>query len=321
MIKGFDWKSWQENVDTFLTDTWPDSSSVALATNIPEILEMRLAEHRNREKIRILKFALRYLAIPGDIPLQDFLFQTDLPLKMFQQFEKELPNWRNDLTPSKFPQSQKEVLQTLAFDLNNQFIPLLRTRILSMLGEQKTWPISKSKCLNDSMLSDLGLFIQPISLLASSVEPKPVDTLTSLLSKDAIHLKSNVVKIKLNEGLASLLTEKPVLNIIVENSSGTTTMFSAKLILTQDKKFLQGADLGLDYAYRWFDKVKAELELKDGSKLAWDKSQIEMFGWSSLLVDSQLIGSSSSIEKLVPVTLIFEPALIAMPSLLIDSRK
>ncbi|MEN9672332.1 MAG: hypothetical protein RL553_597 [Planctomycetota bacterium] len=321
MIKGFDWKSWQENVDTFLTDTWPDSSSVALATNIPEILEMRLADHRNREKIRILKFALRYLAIPGDIPLQDFLFQTDLPLKMFQQFEKELPNWRNDLTSSKFPQSQKEVLQTLAFDLNNQIIPLLRTRILSMLGEQKTWPISKSKCLNDSMLSDLGLFIQPISLLASSVEPKPVDTLTSLLSKDAIQLKSNVVQIKLNEGLASLLTEKPVLNIIVENSSGTTTMFSAKLILTNDKVFLQGADLGLDYAYKWFDKVKAELGLKDGSKLVWDKSQIEMFGWSSLLVDSQLIGSSSSIEKLVPVTLIFEPALIAMPSLLIDSRK
>ena len=321
MIKGFDWKSWQENVDTFLTDTWPDSSSVALATNIPEILEMRLADHRNCEKIRTLKSALRYLAIPGDIPLQDFLYKTELPLKMFQQFEKELPNWRNDLIPSKVPQSQKEVLQTLAFDLNNQIIPLLRTRILSMLGEQKTWPISKSKCLNDSMLSDLGLFIQPISLLASSVEPKPVDTLTSLLSKDAIQLKSNVVKIKLNEGLASLLTEKPVLNITVENSSGTTTMLSAKLILTNDKVFLQGADLGLDYAYKCFDKVKAELELKDGSKLIWDKSQIEMFGWSSLLVDSQLIGSSSSIEKLVPVTLIFEPALIAMPSLLIDSRK
>jgi len=320
MIKGFDWKSWQENVDTFLTDTWPDSSSVALATNIPEILEMRLADHRNREKIRTLKSALRYLAIPGDIPLQDFLFKTELPLKMFQQFEKELPNWRKDLAPANFPQSQKEVLQTLASDLNNQIIPLLRTRILSMLGEQKTWPISKSKCLNDSMLSDLGLFIQPISLLASSVEPKPVDTLTSLLSKDAIQLKSNVVKIKLNEGLASLLTEKPVLNIIVENSSGTTTMFSAKLILTNDKVFLQGADLGLDYAYKWFDKVKAELGLKDGSKLVWDKSQIEMFGWNSLLVDSQLIGSSSSIEKLVPVTLIFEPALIAMPSL-IDSRK
>ena len=320
MIKGFDWKSWQENADTFLTDTWPDSSSVALATNIPEILEMRLADHRNREKIRILKSALRYLAIPGDILLQDFLFKTQQPLKMFQQFEKELPNWRNDLIPSKFPQSQQDVLHTLAIDLNNQIIPLLRTRILSMLGEQKAWPISKSKCLNDSMLSDLGLFIQPISLLASSVEPKPVDTLTSLLSKDAIQLKSNVVKIKLNEGLASLLTEKPVLNIIVENSSGTTTMFSAKLILTNDKVFLQGADLGLDYAYKWFDKVKAELGLKDGSKLVWDKSQIEMFGWNSLLVDSQLIGSSSSIEKLVPVTLIFEPALIAMPSL-IDSRK
>jgi hypothetical protein len=130
-----------------------------------------------------------------------------------------------------------------------------------------------------------------------------------------------VVKIKLNEGLASLLTEKPVLNIIVENSSGTTTMFSAKLILTNDKVFLQGADLGLDYAYKWFDKVKAELELKDGSKLVWEKPQIEIFGWSSLLVDSQLIGSSTTIEKLVPVTLIFEPALIAMPSLLIDSRK
>ena len=321
MIKGFDWKSWQENVDTFLTDTWPDSSSVALATNIPEILEMRLADHRNREKIRILKFALRYLTIPGDILLQDFLFKTDLPTKMLQRLSKELPNWRKDLASVNFPQSQQDVLHTLAFDLNNQIIPLLRTRILSMLGEQKTWPISKSKCLNDSMLSDLGLFIQPISLLASSVEPKPVDTLTSLLSKDAIQLKSNVVKIKLNEGLASLLTEKPVLNITVENSSGTTTMLSAKLILTNDKVFLQGADLGLDYAYKWFDKVKAELELKDGSKLVWDKSQIEMFGWSSLLVDSQLIGSSSSIEKLVPVTLIFEPALIAMPSLLIDSRK
>ena len=321
MIKGFDWKSWQENVDTFLTDTWPDSSSVALATNIPEILEMRLADHRNREKIRILKFALRYLTIPGDILLQDFLFKTDLPTKMLQRLSKELPNWRKDLASVNFPQSQQDVLHTLAFDLNNQIIPLLRTRILSMLGEQKTWPISKSKCLNDSMLSDLGLFIQPISLLASSVEPKPVETLTSLLSKDAIQLKSNMVKIKLNEGLASLLTEKPVLNITVENTSGTTTMFSVKLILTQDKIVLQGTDLGLDYAYKWFDKVKAELELKDGSKLVWDKSQIEMFGWSSLLVDSQLIGSSSSIEKLVPVTLIFEPALIAMPSLLIDSRK
>ncbi|RLS21897.1 MAG: hypothetical protein DWH70_12860 [Planctomycetota bacterium] len=320
-IKGFDWKSWQENVDTFLTDTWPDSSSVALATNIPEILEMRLADHGNREKIRTLQSVLRYLAIPGDIPLQDFLFQTDLPLKMFQQFEKELPNWRNDLIPSKFPQSQKEVLQTLAFDLNNQIIPLLRTRILSMLGEQKTWSSSKSKCLNDPMLSDLGLFIQPISLLASSVESKPVETLTSLLSKDAIQLKSKVVKIKLNEGLASLLTEKPVLNITVENTSGTTIMFSTKLILTQDKIVLQGADLGLDYDYKWFDKVKAELELKDGLKLVWEKPQFEMFGWSSLLVDSQLIGSSTSIEKLVPVTLIFEPALIAMPSLLIDSRK
>jgi hypothetical protein len=320
-LKDFDWKPWQENADAFLTDAWPDSSSVALATHIPEILEMRLADHRNREKIRILKSALRYLAIPGDIPLQDFLFKTELPLKMFQQFEKELPNWRNDLIPSKFPQSQKEVLQTLAFDLNTQIIAVLRTRILSMLGEQKAWPISKSKIINDPMLTELGLFIQPISLLASSVEPKPVDTLTSLLSNEAIQLKSNVVKIKLNEGLASLLTEKPVLNITVENTSGTTTMFSAKLILTQDKIFIQAADLGLDYAYKWFDKVKAELELKDGLKLVWDKSQIAMFGWSSLLVDSQLIGSSSSIEKLVPVTLIFEPALIAMPSLLIDSRK
>jgi hypothetical protein len=321
MIKGFDWKSWQENAYTFLTDTWPDSSSVALATNIPEILEMRLADHRNREKIRILKSVLRYLAIPGDVQLQDFLFKTELPLKMFQQFEKELPNWRNDLIPSKFPQSQQDVLHTLAIDLNNQIIPLLRTRILSMLGDQKAWPNSKSKCLNDSVLSDLGLFIQPISLLASSVEFKPVENLTSFLSKDAIQVKSNVVQIKVNEGLASLLTEKPVLNIIVENTSGTTTMFSAKLILTNDKVFLQGTDLGLDYAYKWFDKVKAEIELKDGLKLVWDKPQLEMFGWSSLLVDGQLIGSSTSIEKLIPVTLIFEPALIAMPSLLIDSRK
>ena len=320
-IKGFDWKYWQETADTFLKDTWPDSSSVALATNIPEILEMRLADHRNREKIRILKSALLYLAIPGDIQLQDFLFKTELPLKMFQQFEKELPNWRKDLAPANFPQSQQDVLNSLAIDLNNQIIPLLRTRILSMLGEQKTWSISKSKCLNDPMLSDLGLFIQPISLLASSVESKPVETLTSLLSKDAIQLKSNAVKIKLNEGLASLLMEKPMLDIIVENTSGTSTMFSAKLILTQDKIFLQAADLGFDFDYRWFDKIKAELELKDGLKLVWDKPQIEMFGWSSLLVEGQLIGSSTTIEKLVPVTLIFEPALIAMPSLLINSRK
>ena len=320
-LKDFDWKPWQENVDAFLTDTWPDSSSVALATHIPEILEMRLADHRNRQKIRILQLALHYLSIPGDVLLPDFLFNTDLPTKMLQRLSKELPNWRHDLAPANFPQSQKEVLQTLAFDLNTQIISVLRTRILSLLADQKTWPISKSKIINDPMLTELGLFIQPISLLASALEPKPVETLTSLLSKDAIQLKSNVVKIKLNEGLASLLTEKPVLNITVENTSGTTTMFSAKLILTNDKVFLQGADLGLDYAYKWFDKVKAELELKDGLKLVWEKPQIEMFGWSSLLVDGQLIGSSTSIEKLVPVTLIFEPALIAMPSLLIDSRK
>ena len=320
-LKDFDWKPWQENADAFLTDAWPDSSSIALATHIPEILEMRLADHRNRQKIRILQSALHYLSIPGDTLLQDFLFKTDLPTKMLLRLSKELPNWRNDLLLSNLSQSQKEVLQTLASDLNNQIISVLRTRILSLLADQKTWPISKSKIINDPMLTELGLFIQPISFLASALEPNPVETLTSLLSKDAIQLKSNVVKIKLNEGLASLLTEKPVLNITVENTSGTTTMFSAKLILTQDKKFLQGADLGLDYAYKWFDKVKAELELKDGSKLVWDKPQIEMFGWSSLLVDGQLIGSSTSIEKLVPVTLIFEPALIAMPSLLIDSRK
>ena len=320
-LKDFDWKPWQENADAFLTDAWPDSSSVALATHIPEILEMRLADHRNRQKIRILQSALHYLSIPGDTLLQDFLFKTDLPTKMLLRLSKELPNWRNDLLLANLSQSQKEVLQTLASDLNNQIISVLRTRILSLLADQKNWPISKSKIINDPMLTELGLFIQPISFLASALEPNPVETLTSLLSKDAIQLKSNVVKIKLNEGLASLLTEKPVLNITVENTSGTTTMFSAKLILTQDKKFLQGADLGLDYAYKWFDKVKAELELKDGSKLVWDKPQIEMFGWSSLLVDGQLIGSSTSIEKLVPVTLIFEPALIAMPSLLIDSRK
>ena len=320
-LKDFDWKPWQENADAFLTDAWPDSSSVALATHIPEILEMRLADHRNRQKIRILQSALHYLSIPGDTLLQDFLFKTDLPTKMLLRLSKELPNWRNDLLLSNLSQSQKEVLQTLASDLNNQIISVLRSRILSLLADQKNWPISKSKIINDPMLTELGLFIQPISFLASALEPNPVETLTSLLSKDAIQLKSNVVKIKLNEGLASLLTEKPVLNITVENTSGTTTMFSAKLILTQDKKFLQGADLGLDYAYKCFDKVKAELELKDGSKLVWDKPQIEMFGWSSLLVDGQLIGSSTSIEKLVPVTLIFEPALIAMPSLLIDSRK
>ena len=320
-LKDFDWKPWQENADAFLTDAWPDSSSVALATHIPEILEMRLADHRNRQKIRILQSALHYLSIPGDTLLQDFLFKTDLPTKMLLRLSKELPNWRNDLLLSNLSQSQKEVLQTLASDLNNQIISVLRSRILSLLADQKNWPISKSKIINDPMLTELGLFIQPISFLASALEPNPVETLTSLLSKDAIQLKSNVVKIKLNEGLASLLTEKPVLNITVENTSGTTTMFSAKLILTQDKKFLQGADLGLDYAYKWFDKIKAELELKDGSKLVWDKPQIEMFGWSSLLVDGQLIGSSTSIEKLVPVTLIFEPALIAIPSLLIDSRK
>ena len=320
-LKDFDWKPWQENADAFLTDAWPDSSSIALATHIPEILEMRLADHRNRQKIRILQSALHYLSIPGDTLLQDFLFKTDLPTKMLLRLSKELPNWRNDLLLSNLSQSQKEVLQTLASDLNNQIISVLRSRILSLLADQKNWPISKSKIINDPMLTELGLFIQPISFLASALEPNPVETLTSLLSKDAIQLKSNVVKIKLNEGLASLLTEKPVLNITVENTSGTTTMFSAKLILTQDKKFLQGADLGLDYAYKWFDKIKAELELKDGSKLVWDKPQIEMFGWSSLLVDGQLIGSSTSIEKLVPVTLIFEPALIAMPSLLIDSRK
>ena len=320
-LKDFDWKPWQENADAFLTDAWPDSSSIALATHIPEILEMRLADHRNRQKIRILQSALHYLSIPGDTLLQDFLFKTDLPTKMLLRLSKELPNWRNDLLLSNLSQSQKEVLQTLASDLNNQIISVLRSRILSLLADQKNWPISKSKIIKDPMLTELGLFIQPISLLASALEPNPVETLTSLLSKDAIQLKSNVVKIKLNEGLTSLLTEKPVLNITVQNTSGTTTMFSAKLILTQDKIFIQAADLGLDYAYKWFDKVKAELELKDGSKLVWEKPQLEMFGWSSLLVDGQLIGSSTTIEKFVPVTLIFEPALIAMPSLLIDSRK
>ncbi len=75
-LKDFDWKPWQENADAFLTDAWPDSSSVALATHIPEILEMRLADHRNRQKIRILQSALHYLSIPGDISAARFSIQN-----------------------------------------------------------------------------------------------------------------------------------------------------------------------------------------------------------------------------------------------------
>lgn len=127
------------------------------------------------------------------------------------------------------------------------------------------------------------------------------------------------MKIKLNEGLASLLTEKPVLNITVENTSGITTMFSAKLILTNDKEFLQGADLGLDYAYKWFDKIKAELELKEGIKLVWDKPQLEIFGWTSLLTVGKVVGDSPAAEKLMPITLLLEPKLIALPSLLLKT--
>lgn len=320
-IKGFDWKPWMENADAFLTDPWPDSSSIALATNIPEILEMRLADHRNREKIRFLKSVLYYLSIPEDVLLKDFLFQTNLPLKMFQQLEKEMPNWRKDLSLSNFSQSQKMVLQALASNLNEQIFSLMRSRVLFMLGEEKNWPISKSKIINDPTFMDLGLFIQPISLLTSSVEPRPIETLTSLLNKESVQLKCKSVKIKLNERLATLLVEKPVLNIIVENTSGGKAVFSAKLIHSKDNGFLQSEDLGFDYLYKWFDTVKAEIELKDGLKLVWNKPQLEIFGWSSLLVGGLFLGSSPSIENLVPVTLIFEPALIAMPSLLFDSGK
>ena len=320
-IKGFDWKPWMENADAFLTDPWPDSSSIALATNIPEILEMRLADHRNREKIRFLKSVLYYLSIPEDVLLKDFLFQTNLPLKMFQQLEKEMPNWRKDLSLSNFSQSQKMVLQALASNLNEQIISLMRSRVLFMLGEEKNWPISKSKIINDPTFMDLGLFIQPISLLTSSVEPRPIETLTSLLNKESVQLKCKSVKIKLNERLATLLVEKPVLNIIVENTSGGKAVFSAKLIHSKDNGFLQSEDLGFDYLYKWFDTVKAEIELKDGLKLVWNKPQLEIFGWSSLLIGGLFLGSSPSIENLVPVTLIFEPALIAMPSLLFDSGK
>ena len=315
-IKGFDWKTWHENADTFLTDTWPDSSSVALATNIPEILEMRLADHRNREKIRALKSALHYLSIPADVLLKDFLFQTNQPLKMFQQLEKELPNWRKDLIPSKFPQLQQDVLHTLASDLNNQIISVIRTRILSVLGDQKAWPNSKSKIINDPMLTDLGLFIQPISLLASAVEAKPVENLISFLSPDVIGLKCDSVKIKLNEKLASLLIDKPVLNITIENSSGITAMFSKNLVLSPDKMFLQGADIMVDHAYKWFDKVKAEVELKEGSKLVWDKPQLEIFGWTCLLSEGKVVGGSPAADKFLPFTLLFEPKLVALPSLL-----
>lgn len=320
-IKGFDWKPWMENADAFLTDPWPDSSSIALATNIPEILEMRLADHRNREKIRFLKSVLYYLSIPEDVLLKDFLFQTNLPLKMFQQLEKEMPNWRKDLSLSNFSQSQKMVPQALASNLNEQIFSLMRSRVLFMLGEEKNWPISKSKIINDPTFMDLGLFIQPISLLTSSVEPRPIETLTSLLNKESVQLKCKSVKIKLNERLATLLVEKPVLNIIVENTLGGKAVFSAKLIHSKDNGFLQSEALGFDYLYKWFDTVKAEIELKDGLKLVWNKPQLEIFGWSSLLVGGLFLGSSPSIENLVPVTLIFEPALIAMPSLLFDSGK
>lgn len=315
-IKGFDWKPWMETAAVFLQDPWPDSSYFALSTNIPEILEMRLADHRNREKIRFLKSLLHYLSIPADLLLQDFLFKTDLPTKMLQMLEKEVPNWRSDLSLVNLPQSQKDVFQTIASDLNTQVISLLRTRILFMLGDQQTWPTSKSKIINDPMLTDLGLFIQPVSLLANAVEPKPVENLISFLGMDTIGLKCNSVKIKLHEKLVLLLTDKPVLNITIENSSGVTAMFSTNLVLSPDKIFVQGTDLGFDHAYKWFDKVKAEIGLKDGSKLVWDKPQLEIFGWSSLLTDGKVLGGSPTADKLIASNLLFEPKLIALPSLL-----
>ena len=320
-VMGFDWKPWMRKAEIFLEDPWPTASYFALSTNIPEILEMRLADYRNREKIRTLNALLIYLSNLSDIRFQDFLFHSDLYKKSVKILEKEIPNWQNNLSLSNFPQAQKEVLQALAFNYHEQIISLLRARILSILGNQKSWPDTKSKIINEPVLKDLALFLQPISLLASSPETKPVDSLISFLSSDSLPLKFNSVKIKCNDGIIPLLTEKPILVITFENISGITKEFSTNLMLSSDKNVLQGSDVGIDYAYKWFDKVKAEIKLKDGLKLVWDKPQLDIFGWSSLLVDGQVVGSSTTAEKLTPISLIFEPALMALPSLLFGLSK
>lgn len=79
---------------------------------------------------------------------------------------------------------------------------------------------------------------------------------------------------------------------------------------------LQSTDVGIDYAYKWFDRVNAVIELKDGSKLVWDKAEHDIFGWSSLLTEGKMVGGSTTFGKLTPSILVFEPKLVALPSLL-----
>ena len=311
----FDWKPWLDKASDYLDSPWPESFPQALATNIPEVLEMRLADHANRKKIHLLKCLINYLTIPKNITADDFLFKTGLFKETFHTLDKESPNLRKSLTPANFTPNQNETIQFLVFKMKSKIYPILGRRIFENLGDQKTWEKSKAKLLADPVLKEFCELINPISWIESPAGVNPIENIIALLTSDGIQLKCGCVKLVLDNKLSNLLPENPTLNITFEKPSGETKVFNFRLVMNKDH-ILQSTDVGIDYAYKWFDRVNAVIELKDGSKLVWDKAEHDIFGWSSLLTEGKMVGGSTTFGKLTPSILVFEPKLVALPSLL-----
>jgi hypothetical protein len=199
--------------------------------------------------------------------------------------------------------------------MKSKIYPILGRRIFENLGDQKTWEKSKAKLLADPVLKEFCELINPISWIESPAGVNPIENIIALLTSDGIQLKCDCVKLVLDNKLSNLLPENPTLNITFEKPSGETKVFNFRLVMNKDH-ILQSTDVGIDYAYKWFDRVNAVIELKDGSKLVWDKAEHDIFGWSSLLTEGKMVGGSTTFGKLTPSILVFEPKLVALPSLL-----
>jgi len=315
-LKGFDWKPWMETTAVFLQDPWPTSSYFALSTNIPEILEMRLADYRNREKIRILKSSIQFLTSPRNSSLQDFLFKTDDAKLAFETLEKNSPDWRNlqkQLTPL-----QKDVIESLAKTLKQKVYDLCTPLIYEILGDQKTWQSSCNKLLTNPKIISISNFLIPLEFYSSGFTTDPLNHLITFLKQEVHLIKTNKINLKIDEKIFAMLPDSPALKISFINNNGENTEFNAKLLPEKDNPLQFSCILNLNTVYKLNQKVRAELSLNENYLLLWEKPLLEPFGWTVMKTPAKLLLGNEVLNLGKMVELSFEPPLPLIPELLLN---
>jgi len=313
--KDFDPVPWLVQANIYIEESWPDLKSMALGTNLAEVLEMRLANYRNTEKIRHLKSSIQFLSPPRNSSLQDYFFETDDAKLAFETLEKNSPDWRNlqkQLTPL-----QKDIIESLAKTLKQKIYDLCRPLIYEILGDQKTWQISCNKLLTNPKIIRISKFLIPLEFYSSGFSPDPLNDLITFLKQDIHLIKTNKITLKIDEKIFALLPDSPVLKISFANNNGTNTEFNAPLLPEKVNPLQFSCILNLNTTYKLHQKVRAELSLIENYFLLWEKPLLEPFGWTVMKTPANLLLGNEVLNLGKKVELSFEPPLPLIPELLL----